>query len=151
MKNKMTKDDWIKVIQRKITDNGLNRYSGYSAKELEKEFNRISKILYSIFNSSDLKFRGKYRTTDIYAEAQRLMLDVETSTRPFFTDDLTFKSPVEFEKLYVLERLDRMAHKYSEIKELLQMYSDGNISLDELNKRIAKFKETNEEYMKQKY
>lgn len=151
MKKRMSKQDWFEVVERSITDNGLSRYSGYSSKELEREFNRISGTLYKIFDETELKFRGKHRTTDIYAETYRLMMGFDTSTRPYFNDDLEFKSPVEFEKLYVLERLERMAGKYEEVQDILTDYVDGKISLDELNKRIKEFKETNEAYIGQRY
>lgn len=152
MKKGMTKADWLTRAVEDITaGTGLTRYEDVTPKEIAKEFNRIASALYREFNETEIKFRGKYRQTDIYAETYRLMMNIPTSTQEMFTQDLKLKSGLDFEKLYVNERLMNMGRKYEEVSKLINQYNDGEISLQQLNDKIADFKKTNEQYLKESY
>ena len=79
------------------------------------------------------------------------MMNIPTSTQEMFTQDLKLKSGLDFEKLYVNERLMNMGRKYEEVAEFIKQYNDGKISLQQLNNKITDFKNTNEQYLKESY
>ena len=148
----MTKADWLnRAIEDITAGNGLTRYEDVAPKEVAKEFNRIAKILYREFNDTEIKFRGKFRQTDIYAETYRLMMNIPTSTQEMFTNNLQLKGNIDFEKTYVNERLNNMGRKYGEVADYIKEYNENKISLQQLNDKIADFKKTNEQYLKESY
>lgn len=159
MKKRMLKKDWLEKLHYDLhTDIAAGSpYQDADQKTVDKLFKKVTSQLYSQFKSTDIKFRGKNRQTDIYAEAYRLIIGINTSTQSFFDEDFNLKEEItsgviaNFEQRYTVNRLKNMANAYDEVKILLNDYLSGNMTLDELTDEIEDFKKTNSKYLSQEY
>lgn len=159
MKKKMLKHDWLEKLHYDLhTDIAAgNPYENASQKTVDKLFNKVTSQLHGAFKGTDIKFRGKDRQTDIYAEAYRLIIGLNTSTQNLFDKDFNIKESVleskvvNFEQRYVYKRLKNMANAYDEVRTLLVDYLMGNMTLNELTDEIEDFKKTNSKYLAQDY
>ena len=71
------------------------------------------------------------------------------SNRLYFVDTGEEVSTANFERKYTLDRLENLGRKYIEVQSDMDEYAIGNISLEELKRRIELFKLHNKEYHKE--
>lgn len=149
----MTKEDWRKKLHYDLhTDIASgSKLEGASEKEINKAYKKVTSQLYHAFKGTEIKFRGKKRQTDIYAEAYRIIIGIETTTQSFFNENFDLEITSDFEKNYVNKRLENFADSYEEVKAILGRYNKGEITLDQLKNDVEQFKKTNAKYLSQEY
>lgn len=127
----MSNKNWYNYFREKsIEDSKL--FESKKSIDIGKEYDRLYKIVKRQYGSLDLDLR------------------LEKLTYQFVTGQkqrITAPNTEIFERRYTEQRLKNFSQKYSSIKEYLDWYSSGEITLDELEELIDDFKNRNLGYL----
>lgn len=109
----------------------------------ERAYKRLS---YSVLSKG---FDRDFETyMSLVSETNFIRFDIKHN-RLYYVDSGEDVSSLDFEKRYTVDRLSAFAKKYSTIEDYINMYKNGDITLNELNELIKRFKKENQEYHKE--
>lgn len=130
----MADRNWYEYYRDKaIQDTNLFERRNKKIQDVGKEFDRLYKIVKRQYGQFDLNLRLEKMTYNfVTGQKQRI----------------TARSKAIFEKRYTEQRLKNMAQKYTSVKQVLELYSLGYITLDELNDFLHDFKESDKGYLR---
>lgn len=114
-----------------------------ASKIYERAYKRLSKKVLS--TGFDREFEAYM---SLVSEKNFIRFDIK-SNRLYYVKTGEEVSSENFERQYTSDRLEKLADKYDEIWFDLEAYKAGEISLEELKRRIALFKEKNQQYHKE--
>lgn len=143
--------DNIKMTEeqaRRTFDNAY-RKALRQAKASGDTINVAREVYYSMFARGTQRFDIKLKASDFTGDGVSTSSSVSskyTAPTEITIDNKVYKQSIE--KQYVADRLEKLAENYEKVDKLLKQYQKGRISLDTLNKRIKKFKETDDSYLK---
>ena len=132
---------WQERTIKSLMNKGYDAYT--SSKLYDRAYKRLTKSVMS---------KGFDRAFETYAaltqENNFITFDIKNN-RLYYRDTGEDVSSKDFEKSYTRSRLSNFAKKYDMIEEYLEQYENGDMSLNELNRKIEDFKRKNQEYHKE--
>lgn len=128
----MPNRDWYNYFREKSIEES-KLFEDNDKRDIGKEFDRLFKRVKQTYGHLNLNLR------------------LEKMTYNFITgkkERIVARNKQLFEKRFTIQRLSRMANKYSSVKSVLELYETEYITLDELNEYLAEFKENDKGYLR---
>lgn len=135
----------MNIWQEKAIQSLVNKgYDAFTASKLYvRAYSRLSaKMLSTGFDRHYEAYRA------LVGENNFIRFDIKNN-RLYYVNNGIDVSTETFEKEYTKSRLSSFADKYDTIKDFIRQYDNGEITLNELNEKIKRFKKENQDYHKE--
>lgn len=142
--------DGIKMteVQARRTFDNAYRKALRQAKASGDNINVAREVYYSMFARGTQRFDIKLKASDTVGDGISTSSTVSSTIKRRSTQTIDgVKYQLSIEQRFVSQRLEKLADTYDEVADIVKEYKKGNISLNELSKKVKTFKEENKEYL----